>query len=871
MIKTEEKLNIFENCYEMITESINELLLIVNVDYNIEYINARPLLRVLGFNINDLIEKSFLDYVHNEDYNEIIILFTTSSIDKIKTSRIKFRNKNGEFVLFELFIKKTFDYSGIEKFLIIMKDLSEPHRFKGKEYELRDSEEKYRLLAENVNDIVTIINEKGRVEYINEEVHKKIMGYSSKDIIGKTVFKLIHPEDREKMDSAFKKGFERGEGFLEVRILKKDGTYLWTETNGKTFTDNDGRTKVLTITRDITDRKIAQERIKKSEEQLNYLISSSPTVIFTANVLKDLKFTFISKNIKEITGYEPQEFIKTPEFWISKVHSEDTEQLLLQIKRLPKKRNLGIEYRFKFKDGIYHWIRNDLKLIKGKKRTSLEIIGSWFDVSIDKIKEERIKYQAELVDHISDAIISTDLDFNIISWNKAAESIYGWRVEEVRGKDLREIISTDYDQVLKQIYDNGIWQGEIIQKQKEGRILNILTSVSLIKDITGSPFGLAAINHDITERKKAEERIRESEEKFRTLAEQSAMGLIIQQNGLIKFANAAVTQMTGYSLDEINRWTVEDTYKLIHDEDLPMIIEKYNQRQGGDFESINQYECRIVTKSGGRRWVQIYTKPINYLEKDAVLSTFIDITVKKQVEEELKEVSRLKSELLSRTSHELKTPLVSIKGYADLLLSQHYEELDFYTISILHEIKQGCSRLEALINDLIETSKLESGEIELIKSEEDLTFLIRFCVKDLKGLLETRNHTLILDIKDDMITMFEKERIYEVIMNLAINAIKYTPTHGSITIKSEIQNNSYVISIKDTGIGLTDEEMGRIFKRFGKIERYGQGLDVISEGSGLGLYISKKIIELHGGNIWVESEGRNKGTTFYFSLPILKR
>ncbi|MFX1489760.1 MAG: PAS domain S-box protein, partial [Promethearchaeota archaeon] len=745
MIKTEEKLNIFENCHEMITESINELLLIVNNDYNIEYVNERPLLKVLGFNNNDLIEKSFLNYVHHEDYDEAINLFATSSIDKTNTSRIKFRHKNGEVVLFEVIIKRTFDYSGIEKFLIIMKDLSEPNRFENEEYELSDSKEKTRILAENVNDIVTIINEKGRVEYINKEVHKTIMGYTSKDIIGKTVFKLIHPEDRERMVSAFKNGFERGEGFLEVRILKKDGTYLWTETNGKTFMDNEGRTKVLTITRDITDRKIAQERIKKSEEQLKYLISSSPTVIFTANVLKDLKFTFISKNIKEITGYEPEEFIKTPEFWISKVHPEDKEQLLLRIKQLPKKRNLGIEYRFKFKDGIDHWIRNDLKLIKGKKRASLEIIGSWFDVSIDKKKEERIKYQAELVDHISDAIISTDLDFNIISWNKAAESIYGWRVEEVRGKDLSEIIPTDYpyddfEYVLKQIYDNGIWQGEIIQKQKEGRILNILTSVSLIKEITGRPFGFAAINHDITERKKAEERIRESEEKFRTLAEQSAMGLIIQQDGLIKFANAAVSQMTGYSLDEINRWAVKDTYNLIYHEDLPMIRERYKQRQEGDFKSINQYECRIVTKSGGTRWVQIYTKPINYLEKNAVLSTFIDITVKKQVEEELKEVSRLKSELLSRTSHELKTPLVSIKGYADLLLSQHYEELDFYTISILHEIKQGCSRLEALIKDLLETSKLESGEIELIKSEEDLTFLIRFCVKDLKGLLETRNH-----------------------------------------------------------------------------------------------------------------------------------
>jgi signal transduction histidine kinase len=171
---------------------------------------------------------------------------------------------------------------------------------------------------------------------------------------------------------------------------------------------------------------------------------------------------------------------------------------------------------------------------------------------------------------------------------------------------------------------------------------------------------------------------------------------------------------------------------------------------------------------------------------------------------------------------------------------------------------------------LIETSKFESGEIKLIKKEEDLGFLIRFCIKDLKGLIETRKHQLILEINDEMITFFEKERIYEVIINLLSNAIKYTPKNGKITIRSEIQNRNYIISVQDSGIGLTDEEKEKIFKKFGKIERYGQGLDVVSEGSGLGLYISKKIIELHGGNMWVESDGRKKGSIFYFSLPILK-
>ena len=215
--------------------------------------------------------------------------------------------------------------------------------------------------------------------------------------------------------------------------------------------------------------------------------------------------------------------------------------------------------------------------------------------------------------------------------------------------------------------------------------------------------------------------------------------------------------------------------------------------------------------------------------------------------------------------------MIAIKGYTDLLLNPKYSNLDFQTISIIEEIEQGCNRMEIIIKDLLTASKFKSSYIELNKSEEDLSFLIRFCVKNLQGLAKSRNHTMILDIQDSMLTMVEKERIYEVIMNLLSNAINYTPPNGIIKIKSEAKKGFYVISIKDNGIGFTRQETDNIFKKFGKVERYGKGMNIFSEGFGLGLYISKKIVKLHGGNIWVGSKGRNKGSTFYFSLPIINR
>jgi len=239
--------------------------------------------------------------------------------------------------------------------------------------------------------------------------------------------------------------------------------------------------------------------------------------------------------------------------------------------------------------------------------------------------------------------------------------------------------------------------------------------------------------------------------------------------------------------------------------------------------------------------------------------------------EVLSEINKLKSDLFSRTSHELKTPLIAIKGFTELLLKLHLDKLDEDVISILKEIKNGSKRLEDYINSLVESSQLEQGLLKLRREKEDLTFLINFCVKQLQGIALLREQKITVNIKNKIFTEFDKEKIYEVITNLLINAVKYTPVGGTITIDSKQKDGNYIISIKDTGIGLTQKEIEQLFTQFGKIERYGQGWDVGIEGTGLGLYISKELIALHEGKIWVESEGRNKGSTFFFSLPIIKK
>ncbi len=230
----------------------------------------------------------------------------------------------------------------------------------------------------------------------------------------------------------------------------------------------------------------------------------------------------------------------------------------------------------------------------------------------------------------------------------------------------------------------------------------------------------------------------------------------------------------------------------------------------------------------------------------------------------------MKSEFLRRASHELKTPLISIKGFSDLLLTVYAEHLEPVIITNLREINDGCERLQDIINNLLKTSRLESPELKPEIQREDLSFLIKFCVHELESLAESRKQSIKLDIHGELYANIEKEEIHDVLSNLLTNAIKYTPPMGKIEVKTELKKDFVVVSVSDNGIGFTEEQKKIIFQQFGKIERYGKGLDLGIDGTGLGLYISKRIVEAHKGKIWMESEGKSKGSTFYFTLPTAK-
>ncbi len=242
--------------------------------------------------------------------------------------------------------------------------------------------------------------------------------------------------------------------------------------------------------------------------------------------------------------------------------------------------------------------------------------------------------------------------------------------------------------------------------------------------------------------------------------------------------------------------------------------------------------------------------------------------VLKERYEKLKEIEELRSYLVRRTSHELKTPLISLFSSTQYLLDTYKDEMSDEVLKFIKIINRGGKRLKNLTDNFLNVYKLESNDIILTKEKIDLARSVKNCAKDLIFSLEERDLYLKEDLNESLMVAVDKTRIEQVILNLLSNAIKNTPSKGIIYLKLEHNNEFVDIIIKDTGIGFTKEEKDRLFIKFGRIDRDKGDSDLDNEGSGLGLYISKEIVELHNGKIIVESEGRNKGSTFIIRLPI---
>ena len=245
-----------------------------------------------------------------------------------------------------------------------------------------------------------------------------------------------------------------------------------------------------------------------------------------------------------------------------------------------------------------------------------------------------------------------------------------------------------------------------------------------------------------------------------------------------------------------------------------------------------------------------------------------DISATKELEIKLKELNEMRKEFIDRASHELKTPITTVYGAYQLLDLLHKDKFNPEQLELFEMASIGTKRIKKLVDDLLDVSLMESKRFKLNKKKVNLSDVIINCIKEMKYFSNKRNHKIEVDILPEFNINIDESRIELVITNIISNAIKYTPSNGKISIKMNSDGQFVYLEIKDSGVGLTKEEIDDLFKKFSTIESPLKKDDMDLGSTGLGLFLSKEIIKLHQGDIWAESEGKGKGSTFTIKIPI---
>lgn len=498
------------------------------------------------------------------------------------------------------------------------------------------------------------------------------------------------------------------------------------------------------------------------------------------------------------------------------------------------------------------------------------------DVSERKRQERQLRYHAILQQNMSDAVIATDMAMTIQSWNKAAERIYGWNESEVIGRTASEVVPSEFStpdgraQAYENLRARGWWQAEVIQARKDGSRINILGSVTIVYDDSGQQLGIVAVNRDISERIQAEDALRQSESRYRLLAE-NVRDLIVKLSpeGIRTFVTPSSYELLGYAPEELIGLVGAD---LIHPDDRAAALSKMRDAIMSDATHFKS-EQRVRHKNGHYVWVETQ----NSVVRDAstgrpieIVSVIRNITERKRAEDALrialnkeKELGELKTRFVAMASHEFRNPLATILTTTETLTTYRQRMTDEQIDARLGKIQQQVEHLNGIMEDFLQLGRMQTGRLEFQPVLHDLD---AFCREIIEAFHEQTAHRgrILYECSSSPVSLrYDQHLMQLIINNLISNALKYSPNGKAVLTTISQSDSEVVLRVQDQGIGIPVEDLKYLFEPFHRAANVGA-----IAGTGLGLNITKQAVEMHGGTISVESQV-GVGTTFIVTLPKL--
>ena len=478
-----------------------------------------------------------------------------------------------------------------------------------------------------------------------------------------------------------------------------------------------------------------------------------------------------------------------------------------------------------------------------------------------KQNEEQLAFQSKILGEIGDVVIAVDTEERINYWNKAAKLQYGFRSEEVLGKKLSEVIryqwiSPNDEQISRSsLLKKGCWTGFNIHSRKSGEKIYVRSSISLLKDDSGNPIGIIAVARDNTERKSIQDALRNSERRYRYMVENSPdVILILDAQAHVVDCNSAGLKLFGYTAGQIKG---QHLTKLVPAANKKMLqIFSLENADQGIFED----EFEVISSEG--KQITVWAKITALVDTDKRVNQIImhlrDITERRKAEE-------LKDEFISFVSHELRTPLTIIVAALNTMVTEKERLQKDEVTQLLDYATQEAESLSQLLANLIELSRYQAKRLVLNTEKFNLKISIKKIISKLNAIYPSHRFITRASTTLPLLTA-DPIRVERILFNLLENAAKYSPADSKVMIRCNMTDDRIKVSVTDQGKGISQQDQARLFLPF---ERLDQIQHASSKGLGIGLLVCRRLVEAHGGHIWVESSN-DKGSKFSFTLPLNK-
>jgi len=619
----------------------------------------------------------------------------------------------------------------------------------------------------------------------------------------------------------------------------------------------DGRVSgIIVVATDVTETIRSKYQLKDAEERARLAVDAVGLGTFDLDLIHGEMIT--SVQFDKIFGFD--EHVPRSEF-VNVIHPDDQEVRSKAHQEAIEKGWIFYEVRVVWKDDSIHWVRVEGKVYYDENGKALRIIGTLLDITEQRNFREEQRKLATLVDNSVDLMSILNLNGTNSYINKAGMTLLGFDTEEqvmhtpIANLHTPEDLAFVEAEVLPQVMQKGRWDGTMYVKHlKSGEIFPVFNNCIRIDDpVSGKPIAVGAVMRDLRPELAAKQALADSEQLLRNITTAAPTALwMSDESGDITYVNQTWMDWTDSKFsDNLG----EQWLKAIHKDDRKRALNKFisDLKQRAFYE----VEFRLNHSDGTIHWCVATGKP--QYDNDGNFIGYIgscsDITEQKHLQQQ-------KDDFIGIASHELKTPVTSIKAYTQVLEKMMQKQGAVREAGMIAKMDSQINRLTSLIGDLLDVTKINSGKLQFNDRDFDFNQLIKELIEDLQHT--AGKHTIIEELEDTGMVYADRERISQVITNLITNAIKYSPDSDSVIVRTSVHNSEIRLCVQDFGIGITEQQQEKVFEQFYRVSG---DMQHTFPGLGLGLYISSEIIKREGGRIWVNSKV-GEGSTFCFALPV---